>query len=364
MSLQMYPASPLSGVKSIIAVAAGKGGVGKSTVTVNLALALQAAGFKVGIMDTDIYGPSVRKMLKEDQLPQQTDKLIIPALCKGIKYISMAFFRKDNEASVVRAPIATRFISQFIQNVDWGKLDFLLVDFPPGTGDVQLTLSQQLNLTGALMVTTPQEVAVLDVRKAMTMFEIVKVPIIGIVENMSFYQASPSSEPVYLFGRGGGEKLAHETGSSFLGSIPLDPELCQCGDKGTSLFSLDPNAQKPVTKAFVELAKSIAESVIHAGKQTLSIKAIQQKDAHAFTIVWNDGKEQDFRLSDLQRNCPCANCVDENTGRKLLDPNTVKEDVRAETIRNVGRYALQIQFTSGCSTGIYSYNHLRTMTKD
>lgn len=364
MSLQMFPSSPMSKIKFIIAVAAGKGGVGKSTVTVNLALALKAQGFQVGIMDTDIYGPSMRKMLKEDRLPNQKGELIEPALCEGIKMISMAYFKKEAEASVIRAPIAIRLISQFIQNINWGSLDFLLIDFPPGTGDVQLTLTQQIKLTGALMVTTPQEVAVLDVRKAMHMFELVKVPIIGVVENMSYYQSTPDAEKVYLFGKGGGERLAKKTGSAFLGTIPLDAEICACCDKGISLFNSDSVEQKASVQAFNQLAQKIAMQVPILHSCETSVKNLRQNDDHTLTIFWLDGKEQRLRLADLQKACTCANCIDENTGKKLLDVKSVKEDVRATSIRSVGRYGLQIQFTSGCSTGIYSFDYLRNLTSN
>lgn len=261
MALKMYSADSGPSVRSIIAVAAGKGGVGKSTVSVNLALALNAAGFKVGIMDTDIYGPSVRKMLKEDQLPTQKEGTLYPAMANGIKYVSMAFFRKENEASVIRAPIANQLVTQFIRNVYWGDLDFLLVDFPPGTGDIQLTLAQQLNLTGAVIVTTPQEVALLDVRKAMKMFDLVKVPIIGIVENMSFYQPKPDSEKVFLFGKGGGERLARETGSPFLGEVPVDQYLCHCGDLGRSIFEEKNDSLNQVKNSFINLAVQLKEHV-------------------------------------------------------------------------------------------------------
>lgn len=273
--------NPLAGVQAVIAIAAGKGGVGKSTVTVNLALALQAQGYRVGIMDTDIYGPSIRKMLPEDRLPTQKGPLIQPALCRGIKMISMAYFRKEGEATAVRAPIANGLISHFIKNVQWGNLDFLLIDFPPGTGDVQLTLSQQAHLLGAIMVTTPQEVALLDVRKAISLFEQVKVPIIGIVENMSYYQAAQEAEPVYLFGRGGGKRLALEVGAPFLGHIPLDPLVCSCGDKGESLFNLDSQAQYPVTYAFQQMGKQLTE-------QVETLKIARQQGLGSFELVWKE----------------------------------------------------------------------------
>lgn len=272
---------PLSSVQAVIAIAAGKGGVGKSTVTVNLALALQSQGYQVGIMDTDIYGPSIRKMLPEDRLPTQKGALIQPALCRGIKMISMAYFRKEGEAAAIRAPIANGLIAHFIKNVQWGNLDFLLVDFPPGTGDVQLTLSQQAHLMGAIMVTTPQEVALLDVRKAIYLFEQVKVPIIGVVENMSYYQPDHETAPAYLFGRGGGERLATGSGVPFLGEIPLDPIICSCGDEGKSLFALDSQIQRPVTKAFEYLAKQLVE-------QVSSLKVERQQGLGAFELVWKE----------------------------------------------------------------------------
>ncbi|WP_068467378.1 Mrp/NBP35 family ATP-binding protein [Candidatus Protochlamydia phocaeensis] len=284
MPLQIFqPSPPLAAIKFIIAIAAGKGGVGKSSVTVNLALALRDQGYSVGIMDTDIYGPSIRKMLPEDRLPSQKGEIIQPALCAGIKMISMAYFRKEYEATAVRAPIANGLISQFIKNVAWGSLDFLLIDFPPGTGDVQLTLSQQANLTGAIMVTTPQEVAILDVRKAIYLFEQVKVPILGIVENMSYYTSPQLDEPLYLFGRGGGERLAKEVGAPFLGGIPIDPDLCACGDKGQSLFVLDPLKQKPATQAFIQLSQQL---VAHAE----ALKSQASSALSHFELAWKEMK--------------------------------------------------------------------------
>lgn len=285
MPLPVYqpkiPTHPLSKIKFILAIAAGKGGVGKSSVTVNLALALKAQGHTVGVLDADIYGPSIRKMLPEDHLPAQKGELIIPALCAGIKMISMAYFRRDQEAAVVRAPIANGIINQFIKNVDWAELDFLLIDFPPGTGDIQLTLSQQANLTAAIMVTTPQEVATLDVRKAMNLFDGVQVPILGVVENMSYYVCPHSIDPIYIFGQGGGEQLAREYGVPFLGRIPLDPNLCHSSDKGLSIFASDPSDQQPVTQAFRHLAEQ--------AKSHAEILRMNQADCLShFTLIWKE----------------------------------------------------------------------------
>lgn len=271
---------PIQKSAHVIAVAAGKGGVGKSTVTVNLARALRLAGYSVGIMDTDIYGPSIRKMLPEDEMPVQKGEKITPALCEGIRMISMAYFRQENEATVVRAPIANGLIHQFIHNVEWGVLDYLLIDFPPGTGDIQLTLSQKANLSGAIMVTTPQDVAVLDVRKAMHLFELVNVPIIGIVENMSYYQESPASMRNYIFGKGGGERLAQEVGTPFLGAIPVDSAISHCGDAGTSLFAAA-GTWVPAAKAFSELAEAV---VAH----TMALQQLSVTSLPSFEISWRE----------------------------------------------------------------------------
>lgn len=251
---------PHSNIKNILAVAAGKGGVGKSTVTTNLALALQKLGYRVGVMDTDIYGPSIRKLLPEDRLPAQRGDLLLPALSFGMPVISMAYFRREDEASAVRAPIANNIVQQFINNVVWGDLDYLLIDFPPGTGDVQLTLSQQAHLKGAVMVTTPQELAVMDVKKAMHLFEQVKIPVVGVVENMSYLTHDGATERIYPFGKGGGESLARDSGVPFLGCIPLDPNICQCSDHGQSIFK-DPESNLEAVEAFENIAEQIIKHI-------------------------------------------------------------------------------------------------------
>lgn len=285
MSLKMFQSNvqerkPVPKIAHVVAIAAGKGGVGKSTVTVNLALALKQAGYSVGIMDMDIYGPSVRRMLPEDVMPVQNGDKIIPALCSGIPMISMAYFRKENEAAAVRAPIANGLVDQFINQIEWGNLDFLLIDFPPGTGDIQLTLSQKANLCGAVMVTTPQEVAVMDVRRAFNLFEHVNVPVIGVVENMSYYSLPGTGEKAYLFGRGGGERLAQDIGVPFLGAIPVDAKICECCDKGISLFSCS-NEGDLSTLAFTDVAESFIAHVT-------ALKRLTEECVSSFEIDWKE----------------------------------------------------------------------------
>lgn len=357
MPLPLFTSSPLSTIEYTIAIAAGKGGVGKSTVAVNTALALTQAGYQVGVLDTDIYGPSVRKMLPEEKLPRQEGEIIFPAMCNGIKMISMAYFCRTNEAVMVRAPIANGLISQFVNNVAWGDLDFLLIDFPPGTGDIQLTLSQKAQLTGAVMVTTPQEVAVMDVRKAIHLFTQVQVPIIGIIENMSYYLPAPGAKPVYLFGQGGGDRLAQEMGVPLLGEVPVDAELCKSGDEGRSLWNGKPNG---AVNAFNVIAQRL---VIEAEKMKAQASTPRHSQIDPWTIAihWDGGEEVKLRFSEIQKNCGCAHCMDESSGNRLIDPNSLRDDVSVKAINLVGRYGLQFQFTSGCSTGIYSFDRLRRM---
>lgn len=283
MSLKMFQANekkPTGAISHIIAVAAGKGGVGKSTVTVNIALSLKRAGYSVGILDADIYGPSLRMMLPEDEIPTHKGQKLVPAICKGIKVISMAYFRTPGESTAVRAPIANGVLSQFINQVDWGVLDFLLIDFPPGTGDIQITLSQQANLSGAILVTTPQEVAIMDVRKASHLFDKVNIPIIGIVENMSYFEAE-AGKRISLFGKGGGERLSVELGVPLLGEVPIDPEVCQAGDEGRSLF--EASASTPAAKAFEGITEAFVAHVT-------ALKRLSNDCLSSFTLNWEEKK--------------------------------------------------------------------------
>lgn len=268
-----------SNIKNTIAVAAGKGGVGKSTVTVNTALALKSLGFSVGIMDADLYGPSIRKMLPEDCLPLQKNGKLAPAYCNGIPMISMSYFHDEDSAMAIRAPIANKIIAQFIQDVDWGELDYLLIDFPPGTGDIHLTLAQKAHLSGAVMVTTPQEIASMDVRKAINLFDQVKVPIIGIVENMSYYLHPSTGEVLHLFGSGGGERLAFQTGVPFLGRLPIDPDVSLAGDRGYALIEKFPNS--PSSAAFLALA-----SQIHVHLE--GVRTQENEALRSFEILWKE----------------------------------------------------------------------------
>jgi ATP-binding protein involved in chromosome partitioning len=253
----------LANVKHIVAVAAGKGGVGKSTLALNLALYFQTKGYRVGLMDADLYGPSLKKMLPEEIPPAQNLKIkdrIIPAQRRGIKLISMAYFLHAEDPTTVRAPIANGIIKQFIHLVDWEELDFLFIDFPPGTGDIQLTLIQEGLISGATLVTTPQEIALLDVVKTVAMFRQMQVPLIGVVENMSYYRIEgDQSQIFYPFGQGGGERLAYENGLFFLGKIPIEEQICRCCDQGKPLF--EESANTSAATAVASVAEKVREQL-------------------------------------------------------------------------------------------------------
>lgn len=246
--------SPLPGVNKIIAVASGKGGVGKSTVAVNLALALKSLGFRVGLLDADVHGPSVPLMMGTEATPRAAqDKKIYPVERYDISLISMGFFL-DNQSPVIwRGPIVMGIIRQFLRDVIWGELDYLVVDLPPGTGDASLTLAQEVPLTGGVIVSTPQDVALLDVARGIAMFHQVKVPILGIIENMSYYICPHCGEREDIFGHGGVTK----TGLEILGEVPLVEDLRVAGDEGRPLVFQQPG--HPVTQVFHAIATKVVE---------------------------------------------------------------------------------------------------------
>jgi ATP-binding protein involved in chromosome partitioning len=250
------PENLIPGVKRVIAVSSGKGGVGKSTVAVNLAVALAQSGARVGLLDADIYGPNIPMMMGVTKPPEQQDNKIRPAESHGVKLISMGFFVPEETAVVWRGPMVHTAIQQFFRDVLWGELDYLLVDLPPGTGDAQLTISQLVPLCGAVTVTTPQEVALHDVRKGLMMFQKVNVPLLGIIENMSFYVCKHCGERSEIFSHGGGERAAQKLGIPFLGRIPIDPAIRLGGDTGVPIVVADPDSPQAV--AFRDIAAKLA----------------------------------------------------------------------------------------------------------
>jgi ATP-binding protein involved in chromosome partitioning len=249
----------LKDVRYIIGVAAGKGGVGKSSMAVNLALTWKKLGYQVGIFDADIYGPSLGMMMPLD-IPLQIQKEFIePGIFQGVQAMSLAYLKPNKEAVMARAPVANGLIAQCIEQVNWKDLDYLIVDFPPGTGDIQLTLMQMLPLSGVVLVTTPQEVAGLDVQKAAQMFLHMGVSLLGVIENMSYFLDPVTSVRHFVFGEGGGEKIARQFGIPFLGQVPIDSNLSRCGDLGIA-FPLD-FSDSLTAHSFQKIATCLSENL-------------------------------------------------------------------------------------------------------
>ncbi|MDR3404498.1 MAG: Mrp/NBP35 family ATP-binding protein [Chthoniobacter sp.] len=252
-------AGAIEGIKRVIAVASGKGGVGKSTVAANLAVALHQTGAAVGLCDCDLYGPSIGLMFGSGERPMATeDNRIIPIERYGLRLMSMGFLLDDAAPAILRGPMVTKYTQQFLRQVDWGELDYLVLDLPPGTGDIQLTIVQTVALSGVVIVTTPQEVALIDARKAATMFQKVNVPVLGLIENMSYFLSPSDGKRYDIFGSGGGEREAARLKVPLLGQIPIDIPTREAGDRGQPVTSIDP--ANSVAQAFVQIARKLTES--------------------------------------------------------------------------------------------------------
>ncbi len=370
----------------MIAVSSGKGGVGKSTVTANVAVALAETGLRVGVVDADVYGPSIPGMLglppgqKPSQLPSGK---VVPAEAHGVKVISMAMLTEDDKPAILRGPMVTKYLQMFVRQVDWGPLDLMLLDLPPGTGDIQLTLAQAFPLDGAVVVSTPQDVSLKIARRGLRMMEQVNVPILGVVENMSGFTCPSCGSVTHIFHQGGGEAIAHDLGVPFLGKVPLDPGIVDSGDDGIPLAKAAPTS--PAGIAYRQIAATLAGS---AGSQagiatpfawTLTeetgrpapapttpgapgdrLAALDQA-AGGLRLTWANGEAQTLAPRDLRLACRCASCRDEVSGDRLLDPDNVPLDIAITRIWSVGNYALGMAFSDGHDTGIYTFKSLRAM---
>jgi ATP-binding protein involved in chromosome partitioning len=258
------------GIRNIIAVGAGKGGVGKSTTAVNLAVALQRKGARVGLMDADVYGPNTPQMLGIDRAPEVSEaKRMIPPEAFGIKVISMGMLVPADQPIIWRGPMLHGAVQQFMRDVEWGELDYLIVDLPPGTGDVSLSMAQSVPVAGAVVVTTPQGVSVSDVRKAVAMFRQLNIPVLGVVENMSFFVCGHCQERTEIFGHGGGAKMAEDMGIPMLGQIPIDTRVRSGGDEGRPIVSAAPDA--PAAKAFLDIAGRVAAEISKQNMRVLKV---------------------------------------------------------------------------------------------
>lgn len=331
----------------IIGIIAGKGGVGKSVITASIASDLQKKGMKVGIIDADIYGPSIKQLLDTATYPATNiEGKIEPACSQGIYYISLAFFQKDNSTTAVRAPIANDIIMQFLTMVHWNELDYLFIDFPPGTGDIPLTLIQQTSLS-VVVVTTPGTISRLDVEKAILMCKQCDVPILGIVENMSYIAIDDNKQ--FVFGESSGKILSEKFIIPFLGEIPLSMQVGNSLGSGNTIAEITENN-------FLYAISTISEQIDmkcrgkegeYRNMQPCHINIINSD----LNIIWKDGLEQKISINQIQQYCPCQKCRDSNAIGDM--------QVQASQVVSIGNYAVRILFTSGCSMGIYPYHLLR-----
>jgi ATP-binding protein involved in chromosome partitioning len=368
----VHGAQAVPGVNHVIVVGSGKGGVGKSTSAVNLAVALKKLGYKVGMLDADIYGPSVPTMLgrylptsSEPLEARMEENLIIPFDVDGLKVISIGYLIGKDQPTVWRAPMATKMIQQFLLGVKWGELDFLIVDLPPGTGDIQLTLSQQSNITGAVVVTTPQRVAVNIARKGLLMFKHVGVPLLGLIETMSGFACGDCGAVTSIFGEGGAAQLSQEDGVPLLGQIPVDADLVRACDEGEPIVMRAP--QSPSAKAYLLAASRLVATVESQTGDTTDLVPLAVEPmpggqgGHRLAVYWSDGQKFVYDARHLRGHCPCAVCVDEFTGERKVGEEAVPADVALEKALPVGRYGVNLVWNDKHSTGIYTYRYLREL---
>ena len=359
-------------------------------MSVNLALALQQLGERIGLIDADIHGPSVPGMLglPTGQPPSTTpDRLLIPADRYGLKVMSMGMLTGDDNPAILRGPMVGKYLHVFIGGVQWGQLDYLILDLPPGTGDTQLTLAQTVPLAGAVIVTTPQDVSLKIARRGLRMFETVHVPILGIIENMSTFTCPHCGKETDVFRRGGGDRMSKELGVPFLGAIPLDADIVTSGDEGHPILVGKPSSA--AAQAYLAIATELAARLAHApstvlkpfiwtwetgegapawmeraarpsGSRTTPI-GYRRRDARTLTVLWEDGRRDDIDVRDLRLGCHCALCREEMSGRPILDPKSVRLDVTPLSIASVGNYAIAVDWNDGHNSGIYSFEHLRAL---
>jgi Mrp family chromosome partitioning ATPase/DUF971 family protein len=335
--------SGLAGVKKIVAVSSCKGGVGKSTVAALIARTLAGRGVKTGLLDADIYGPSLPTLfnLHHPKLYGGENDRVLPVEAEGLKLMSFAFLTGDGP-TVLRGPMVSQYIQHLLHNVEWGELDVLVLDLPPGTGDIQLTISQSIEIDGAVIVTTPHQLSLTDVRKGIQMFDKVNVPVLGVVENMAWFSCDGCGKKHYPFGTAGAKSLEEMFGLETLVELPITPQL-QLG-----------------------YADETTDAVVRAlGKKSLENNVPPQVsfDADAITLSWPN---ETVRVSNkvLRRACGCALCIDEMTQKPLLDPAAVPDDIHAEKVGTIGNYAITVDWSDGHNTGFFPYKTIRELVKE
>lgn len=331
-------------VKHVIAVSSCKGGVGKSTIAALLAWELARRGLKTGLLDTDIYGPSLPSLfqLYNVQAAINEFKMIVPVEYKGLKLMSFGFLLGDAPA-VMRGPMVTKYIQELLYQTDWGELDYLILDLPPGTGDVQLTTTQSVQLTGAVIVTTHHTLSLVDTARGILMFEKVKVPILGVVENMAYFKAPDTGKKYYIFGEQKAGALSKRFGVKTLVEIPILEEF------SCDISSFQGNAY--IQKAGDELLAAVAQAELSQPQ----LKDVAFREGQV-VLTFRDGRTLSASAFGLRVHCPCAVCVSEMTGKRLLDIKKIPADIVPREILPLGNYAVGINWSDGHASGIYPYS--------
>jgi len=356
--LASHPA--LQNVQTLLAISSCKGGVGKSTTAVNLAFTLAASGKKVGIFDADIYGPSIPTMIKpEDTSVFQENQLITPIEYEGVKMMSFGWIPQSNNQSgpaIMRGAMVSQIINQLLTGVNWGELDYLVIDFPPGTGDIQLTLCQLVPITAAVIATTPQQLSLVDVVKGIQMFDKLKVPTIAVVENMSYYECKKCDEREYLFGQGARQQLIDTYGYKNTFEIPIQKDVSLSGDSGTPHVLAFPESS--TSKIFQSIAHDVITEVdaIHTGITTTPTLTYNVGQSMILTLP--DGTEHEFSPAALRRSCRCANCVDEFTGEAKIKSDDIPEDIYPTEITPMGNYACAVKWSVMDCASIFPFERI------
>lgn len=355
--VQFHHPAKATSRKHIIAIASGKGGVGKSTVANNLAVGLAKQGYRVGLIDADIYGASQSGLfgIGNEKTRMTDDGNIIPLMSQGVELVSTNMLLTDDSPIIWRAPMVTKLIRDFLSRVQWAReLDYLLIDLPPGTGDIQITLAQQANLSGAIVVTTPQEVAFKIAEKAIQMFHKVNIPILGLVENMSGFVCEHCQHENHIFKSGGAEILAKKYQTTVLAQIPLDKEIVECGDNGTSILE----SASPAALAYRQLIENIP-ALLQVIEKDMQEPLSIDRQLESLSLTWPDGMQKTISAHQLRLSCACALCIDEITGSPLLNPDRIPGDISLEALHRVGRYGVKIDFSDGHNTGIFTFEKLK-----
>ncbi len=340
----------LTRVDNVIAVSSCKGGVGKSTIAAQLARALQREGLKVGLLDTDIYGPSIPTLfnMHRPQLMMKND-LLIPLDVDGLKVMSVGFVLGDSPA-VMRGPMVSGYVQQILQKTDWGDMDYLIIDMPPGTGDIQLTLVQQAALDGAIIVTTPHSLSLVDVSRGILMFEKVNVPVLGIVENMAYFVCDNCEKKHYLFGENA-SALNDRFGLKTLAQFPMIEGISrlEAADAGMSIEPLR------------ELTDNLHRAVGMRRAGSVANPTVAAEPGH-IRVEWPDGGVSRIPNREVRGACQCAQCVEEFTGNQLLDVNSIPHNIEAKAITPLGNYAVSIAWSDGHASGIFTWEHLKELS--